>query len=247
MTIMSNLVQRYNNSDIIKHCKEGDEPFVLKSGEKSKFYVDFRLLSSYPMLLKDTCIELNKSIKDFLNVNMNGGEKVGSKSSLKKSRSLPPSTNYYFNLGPNYSSSLQNTTSKINTHIVGVPTGGYSIAQTLSIQNNYSCLMLRSASNIKKHGRKRELEGVWEKGDRVILVDDVITSGTSVIETIDRLDTMGISVIKVVVLLCRDENAIKTVWQEKNIRVEYLFSMDDIKKEFTVDDLENTHIFTSIH
>ena len=208
---MTNLINAFYNTNIIKHTNDEKNMFLLKSGKKSSTYIDFRILSSYPSILKNVCKELNISVKDFIEINLN---------EIKEQQ--------------------------VKTHIVGVPTGGYSLAQTLSVLYNYSCLMLRSSSNIKSHGLKRQLEGSWQKGDRVILVDDVITSGKSLIETIDRLNNMHINVIKAVVILCRDKTAINTVWEQKNIRVEYLFSMDDINENLNLDKLENTHSLRSL-
>jgi orotate phosphoribosyltransferase len=232
---LSELINCFYNTNVIK-IADTDE-YTLKSGEKSNIYVDFRRLTSFPSLLKSVCKELNNNVSAMLVKSCYDGskEKSGLRSRLRriqKSKSLPNSSNYAFN--------ERSHTPK--THIVGVPTGGISIAQTLSVQYDYSCLQLRET--VKTHGLKRQLEGDWERGDRVILVDDVITSGTSLLECITKLENIGVIVLKVVVLLCRNSEGIRHVWNKKHIRVEHLFDMVDITRQKR--NIELSHEFTNI-
>jgi orotate phosphoribosyltransferase len=78
--------------------------------------------------------------------------------------------------------------------LLGVPTGGYSFSQTCSILSNKPCLFLRKET--KDHGKKQQIEGVWKKGDEIILIEDVINSGASILETIDKLEKLGLIIIK---------------------------------------------------
>lgn len=57
----------------------------------------------------------------------------------------------------------------------------------------------------KEHGTMQWIEGNVEKGDSVVVVDDVITTGSSTIQAISRLKEAGIFVKKVVVLVDRQE------------------------------------------
>ena len=47
---------------------------------------------------------------------------------------------------------------------------------------------------LKNFGKKKLLEGEWKKGDSVMLIEDVITSGTSLLETIDTIQELGLTI-----------------------------------------------------
>lgn len=57
----------------------------------------------------------------------------------------------------------------------------------------------------KEHGTMQWIEGNIKAGDRVVVVDDVITTGSSTIKAIERLKDAGVFVSKVVVLVDRQE------------------------------------------
>lgn len=58
----------------------------------------------------------------------------------------------------------------------------------------------------KKHGTSQWVEGVAKKGSNVLVVDDVVTTGTSTIKAIERLTADGFNVMGVCILLDREEN-----------------------------------------
>lgn len=45
--------------------------------------------------------------------------------------------------------------------------------------------MVFKRKDIKSHGTKNLVEGIFKTGDNCLIIDDVITSGTSILETID--------------------------------------------------------------
>lgn len=57
----------------------------------------------------------------------------------------------------------------------------------------------------KKHGTQRLIEGHLPGGARVAIVDDVITTGGSVLRAIEAVEAEGCKVVKVVVLLDRHQ------------------------------------------
>lgn len=58
----------------------------------------------------------------------------------------------------------------------------------------------------KKHGRGLQVEGNVEAGDEVVIVDDVLTTGGSVIKAIDIAREAGLKILAVVVVLDRCEH-----------------------------------------
>lgn len=71
--------------------------------------------------------------------------------------------------------------------------------------------------NAKSHGTMQWIEGNVEEGDRVVIVDDVITTGKSTIEAIIRAKDAGLDVAAVISLIERQEGggeAIKEIGYE---------------------------------
>jgi orotate phosphoribosyltransferase len=63
----------------------------------------------------------------------------------------------------------------------------------------------------KGHGTQRQVEGQLQAGARVGIVDDVITTGGSVLRAIEAVETEGCSVVKVVVLLDRQQGGAEEI------------------------------------
>jgi orotate phosphoribosyltransferase len=59
----------------------------------------------------------------------------------------------------------------------------------------------------KEHGAKQRVEGVVEPGMRVAMVDDVFTSGMSVLQAIDEVEKIGARVVAVICIVDRLEGA----------------------------------------
>jgi orotate phosphoribosyltransferase len=59
----------------------------------------------------------------------------------------------------------------------------------------------------KKHGKAKLIEGPLKKGARVVIVDDVATSGGSLVKAIDAVEKAGCKVVKVMSIVDRNEGA----------------------------------------
>ena len=57
----------------------------------------------------------------------------------------------------------------------------------------------------KDHGIPAQMEGEFTPGEKVVVVDDVITTGGSTIKAIETVEKLGLKVAKVVVLVDREE------------------------------------------
>ncbi len=60
---------------------------------------------------------------------------------------------------------------------------------------------------VKEHGSKQRVEGVLEPGLRVAMVDDVFTSGMSVLQAIEEVERIGAKVVAVICIVDRLEGA----------------------------------------
>lgn len=79
----------------------------------------------------------------------------------------------------------------------------------------------------KKHGKCKLIEGPpLKKGDRVVVVDDVITTGGSVVEAIKAVRDLGCEVVKVIALVDRQEGGTENI-KSLGIEVDPVFSISD--------------------
>ncbi|PKP57932.1 MAG: orotate phosphoribosyltransferase [Candidatus Altiarchaeales archaeon HGW-Altiarchaeales-1] len=79
----------------------------------------------------------------------------------------------------------------------------------------------------KKHGLRKQIEGPIKKGDKVIIIDDVVTTGGSILKAIECAEKEGLVVVGAVALFDRLEGA-KEKFKEKNINFISIFSKDDL-------------------
>lgn len=82
----------------------------------------------------------------------------------------------------------------------------------------------------KKHGTQKLVEGPLKKGMKVAIVDDVATSGGSLLSAIFAVEEFGCKVVSVMVVVDRMEGG-KEALSEKGYKLESIFSKDDLLKK----------------
>lgn len=87
--------------------------------------------------------------------------------------------------------------------ILGVPTAGVPFATMVSQKLALPLIYYRKAR--KEHGVRKKIEGSVERNDRVLIVDDLITTGESVIEAAEAVREQGGIANELVVLLDREQ------------------------------------------
>ena len=90
----------------------------------------------------------------------------------------------------------------------GVPVGAYPMVAAVALVSHLEgkpipAFMVREET--KEHGTKRKIEGHLKEGSRVALVDDVITTGGSLLRAIEAVEMAKCKVVKVVALVDRHE------------------------------------------
>jgi orotate phosphoribosyltransferase len=85
----------------------------------------------------------------------------------------------------------------------------------------------------KEHGTQRWIEGDLEEGSKVVIVDDVVTTGASTVKAIERAREAGFEVIKVLVLVDREEGAREAI--ERVCRMEAIFTKEDFLRLYEKD------------
>ena len=157
MEFVKEFVTFLHQKEIIKFGE-----FTLASGKSSSYYVDLRLVPSYPHEFRMMIKYLENQIT----------EDIGLK---------------------NFES------------IVSVPTGGLVIASALAIETVKPLIYVRSKP--KDYGTSKSVEGKIHDGMKVVMIDDVATTGGSVVNAIKSLIDVNIPVKDAYVIVDRMEGA----------------------------------------
>ena len=111
--------------------------------------------------------------------------------------------------------------------ICGVPYAALPMATAMSLESYLPLIIKRKEA--KQYGTKKILEGIYKPGQNCLLVEDVITSGASLLETIPEIENEGITVSDIVVVLDRQQGG-REMLEKKGFRVHSLFTISDVCK-----------------
>jgi orotate phosphoribosyltransferase len=95
--------------------------------------------------------------------------------------------------------------------IAGVELGGVPLATALSLETSIPAIIVRRQA--KEYGTAREVEGLWESGERVVLVEDVLTTASQAIAAARRLVAHGLDVVRIIYVIDREEGADTNILQ----------------------------------
>jgi orotate phosphoribosyltransferase len=85
----------------------------------------------------------------------------------------------------------------------------------------------------KDHGIVRWIEGDMNPGQRVVIIDDVVTTGGSTIQAIERARSEGLEVVKAVILVDRQEGGLENL-REHVTDVTAIITRDDLMAQWSV-------------
>lgn len=159
--------------------------FKLTSGRTSPYYIDLRIVPSFPEAFQRVCDLCIKLIQN----------KLGADSFDR---------------------------------IAGIPTAGIPFAAAIAYQLRKPFLYIRP--RLRLHGRERRIEGIIMPGNRVLLVDDLITTGLSLRRATEAIRAEGGLVADAVVLLDRQEGG-KEKLARDNVTLHYLLTASEAAKK----------------
>ena len=157
---------------------EGD--FVLRSGKRSKYYLDKYRFETRPELLRP--------------------------------------------LGERIAAVVQEHASDA-TRLAGPELGAVALAASASLASGLPFLIVRKAA--KEYGTAKRVEGVYDDGDRVCVVEDVVTSGGALLESVYALREAGLVVETAVCVVDREEGGADALARQA-VRLRPLFRAGDL-------------------
>jgi len=169
-----NLKEMLIKEGIVKIKNKDEEPFTLKSGKKSRLFIDIKEASLNPEILKRITQDAIRIItEDIPNLSLTNAN-------------FPDSHIFLFD------------------KIASVAVGGVPIATALSLETNESQIIVRS----EKHDRGTQSQVIGNcKGQRVLLIEDVATSGGSIVSAVRVIREFGGICNVCIVVVDREEGA----------------------------------------
>jgi orotate phosphoribosyltransferase len=157
---------------------EGD--FLLRSGKRSKYYLDKYRFETRPELLRPIGERIAAVVR----------EHVGDA-----------------------------------TRLAGPELGAVALAASASLASGLPFLIVRKAA--KDYGTSKRIEGVYEDGECICLVEDVVTSGGALLESVDALREAGLVVHTAVCVVDREEGGADALARHA-VRLRPLFRAGDL-------------------
>ncbi len=109
----------------------------------------------------------------------------------------------------------------------GVPYGAFAIATSISITHEMPMVFRRKEA--KNRGLARMVEGDFTAGKRCVVIEDVVSSGKSVLETIYDLREAGLVVRDVITWLNREQGGEENLRKE-NINLQSVYTLTELTR-----------------
>lgn len=176
LSIVNDLILFLYDKDAIKI---GD--FTLSSGKKSKFYLDLRILQSYPTYFRKTIFLLKKYVMHYIGLN-------------------------------NFDC------------VCSIPTSGTVFGSSLAYEIFKPHIYVRKS--IKLYGTQKTYEGNLIPNSKILFVDDVMTTGNSLISSFELLK--GKSVVKDALVFVDRGQGAEFIMENYGIKMHKIISMNEI-------------------
>jgi len=109
--------------------------------------------------------------------------------------------------------------------LAGPELGAVALAAATSLESGLPFLIVRKAA--KEYGTAQQLEGVYEEGECVCLIEDVVTSGGAAIEAVEALRNAGLRVSNAICVVDREEGGVDELARHA-VRLRPLFTASEL-------------------
>jgi orotate phosphoribosyltransferase len=156
--------------------------FKLSTGKASPYYIDMRVIPSFPDVFREICDFYAQTITDEIGL-------------------------------------------KTFERIAGIPIAGIPFASQIAYNLKKPFLFMRTG--VRFSGRERRVEGILASGDKVLLIDDLLTTGSTLKKAADAVRAEGGVVTDALVFLDREEGGTELL--EKNgVKLHSLLRISEI-------------------
>ena len=158
--------------------------YKLTSGKASPYYIDLRIIPSFPDAFREICNFYSEYITDRIGI-------------------------------------------KKFDRIAAIPLAGIPFASQVAYNLKKPFLYMRKG--IRMHGRKRRVEGILVSGDKVLLIDDLLTTGLTIKKATDAVRAEGGVVTEAVVFIDRNEGG-RQLLLKNGIKLHALMQISEIAR-----------------
>ena len=158
--------------------------YKLTSGKASPYYIDLRIIPSFPDAFREICNFYSEYITDRIGI-------------------------------------------KNFDRIAAIPLAGIPFASQVAYNLKKPFLYMRKG--IRMHGRKRRVEGILVSGDKVLLIDDLLTTGLTLKKASDAVRAEGGVVTEAVVFIDRNEGG-RQLLLKNGIKLHALMQISEIAR-----------------
>ncbi|SFJ94036.1 orotate phosphoribosyltransferase [Halobacillus dabanensis] len=118
--------------------------------------------------------------------------------------------------------------------IAGCATAGIPHAAWIAERMNLPMVYVRSSA--KKHGKGNQIEGQLQKGQRAVVIEDLISTGKSSVETADALHNAGVEVLDVFSIFTYGLREADQTFSKKGYTYQSLASYEDLLAQMVEDE-----------
>lgn len=114
----------------------------------------------------------------------------------------------------------------LNFDLLGaIPYGGLPIGTAIALEMDRPLIFPRKEA--KPSRAARSVEGVWHVGQRVVVIDDTVTTGASALGGVAMLKSVGLQVRDIVTLLDREQGADDTI-ESRGYQLHSVLRLEDL-------------------